>query len=616
MKIIYLVISFFVALNVYANNLQNENIDKYIVDVVVHQSGMLDITETIDYNFNENQKHGIYRNIPSYIRGESSYKDIKITDINALQDNQVANFETYTENDDEVIKIGSADVLINGKHTYQISYKINKGILTATNDNTKDAIQWNAIGVQWEVPIENIQINVLLPHSLHQNNVDLQTYTGVFGSIDDVSRYNWLNPSQLQISINSLNPFEGVTFELSFVRGLLEQNGYENTKTTIGEVILDIFSWILVLCIVLYIYFVVKKYLGGFKDRRAIAVQYNPPKGFTLLKSGLVIDKFADDRDFTAAIIELAYLGYIRIEEENEKKTTLYKTNKEDTALEHEERYLLNEVLFKDSDKFVFPVQTTEVRERVIEGFRYINKRLYQWFVDEEYVVKNPQTTRRMFLIFSIITGMFFFVSTLIINYTYLSNGIFAGVLFSMILFFLFAGFGLKTVLYSDKLFMKILGYFLLILAIIMAIIVIVMKIYEPFISVLTVLGCMIILVINLYAYKEIGKFTQKGANRQKHLLGLKRFLKRVKKDEIERMLKEDSTYLDKMLPYAILFDYTKHWMSFYDHFEMQTPYWYRGNFKHFNHMTSTMSNASSSSSGGSGGSSGGGAGGGGGGSW
>ena len=137
--------------------------------------------------------------------------------------------------------------------------------------------------------------------------------------------------------------------------------------------------------------------------------------------------------------------------------------------------------------------------------------------------------------------------------------------------------------------------------------------------------GVLLILVAAMfYTYKKIGRFTQKGAYTRKHLLGLHEFISRVKQDEIKRRLDEDPLYLEKLLPYAVLFDETKHWLSFFGLLGVQTPLWYHGNIKNLGGFTSSVESAStppSKSSGGSGcsgggGFTGGGGGGGGGGSW
>lgn len=94
-----------------------------------------------------------------------------------------------------------------------------------------------------------------------------------------------------------------------------------------------------------------------------------------------------------------------------------------------------------------------------------------------------------------------------------------------------------------------------------------------------------------------------------KHLLGLKEFIKRMKQDEIKSRLEMDPLYLEKMSPYAVLFNETKHWLSFYDILNVKTLYWYHGNIHNMNNFSSSVSDASTSpnSSGGSGFSGGGG---------
>ena len=86
-----------------------------------------------------------------------------------------------------------------------------------------------------------------------------------------------------------------------------------------------------------------------------------------------------------------------------------------------------------------------------------------------------------------------------------------------------------------------------------------------------------------------------------------------------------DPLYLEKMLPYAVLFNETEHWLSFYHILNAKTPQWYHGDITNMGKFSSSVNSASTSpsksSSGGSGfsgggGFTGGGGGGGGGGSW
>jgi len=105
--------------------------------------------------------------------------------------------------------------------------------------------------------------------------------------------------------------------------------------------------------------------------------------------------------------------------------------------------------------------------------------------------------------------------------------------------------------------------------------------------------------------------------------------MSRVKEDELKRRLKEEPEYLEKLLPYAMIFDVTNHWLDLFETMHVNSPQWYNGDMKGISNIDSAMadisqtssSSSSSSSHGGGGysgggGSSGGGSGGGGGGSW
>ncbi|MFT7824792.1 MAG: hypothetical protein ABXS92_08510 [Sulfurimonas sp.] len=79
-----------------------------------------------------------------------------------------------------------------------------------------------------------------------------------------------------------------------------------------------------------------------------------------------------------------------------------------------------------------------------------------------------------------------------------------------------------------------------------------------------------------------------------------------------------DPLYLEKLLPYAVLFDETEHWIAFFGLLGVTAPEWYEGDINHISDFTSSVDSASTppSKNSGGGGFSGGGGGGGGGGSW
>jgi len=122
----------------------DEQIDSYSSEAVV-QSDAVHVTETIDYDFGANPRHGIKRYIqvrydlpdgsPIVPKGESSldYERVTPVDVKAV---------TATEAPDEVsvehsgqfdiIRIGDPDVTVTGKHTYTIEYAI-KGVFNTVD---------------------------------------------------------------------------------------------------------------------------------------------------------------------------------------------------------------------------------------------------------------------------------------------------------------------------------------------------------------------------------------------------------------------------------------------------------------------------------------------------
>lgn len=116
-------------------------------------------------------------------------------------------------------------------------------------------------------------------------------------------------------------------------------------------------------------------------------------------------------------------------------------------------------------------------------------------------------------------------------------------------------------------------------------------------------------------------------------LEGFRRFMVKVDRPVLERLLKEDPQYFDKTLPYAVAFGEVQNWTKQFEGLLTQPPAWYysrnqslgpqqfswdtfSSNFStEINTINSVFGSSPSSSSGG-GGSSGGGSGGGGGGSW
>ena len=189
---------------------------------------------------------------------------------------------------------------------------------------------------------------------------------------------------------------------MAYPANILDQNGLENVKASFMDWFLANFHWAALVGFLFYLREMYKKHTG-FIDQRSIAVQYEAPKGLSLLQSGLVLDKFTDKEDYAAAVLELAELGHLEIDQKDKKLDPLLKRIVTSTKnLTMDQRYLLDHVLFKGKNSFVMSSGSESKATSLQEGFKYINNHLYNWSVADGYMVENPQRVRKEFLLKSL----------------------------------------------------------------------------------------------------------------------------------------------------------------------------------------------------------------------
>ena len=114
-----------------------EKISNYKIDVTVEQSGELSIVESIEYDFEQQSKHGMFRDIPFSIKREEIIKDLGLYDFSVQLDGGMVEWQQSTLGSTHAgdvirLKIGSASTYVTGKHLYKISYRVKKGVLPAT----------------------------------------------------------------------------------------------------------------------------------------------------------------------------------------------------------------------------------------------------------------------------------------------------------------------------------------------------------------------------------------------------------------------------------------------------------------------------------------------------
>ncbi len=241
---------------------------------------------------------------------------------------------------------------------------------------------------------------------------------------------------------------------MAYPANILDQNGLENLKPTVWEWFLDTWYWGALVGFLLYFRTMYQKHTG-FVDERSVAVQYEAPKGLSLLESGLVLDKFADNEDFSAAVLELAQLGYLEIVHKDKKLDPLLKrTHKNTEDLSMDQKYLLDQILFKGKSSFSMSSGSESKASALQKGFGHINDNLYTWSVGDGYMVENPQRVRKNFLWKSI---LYLLPVLALVIYGFL-NKYGLDVIFLLIFPLIFGGVGLSMIIGSKSWFNKIFG--------------------------------------------------------------------------------------------------------------------------------------------------------------
>ncbi len=550
---------------------------------------------------------------------------VGLENITVMTDNKPVRYKSYTIDSHTGgkmlrLQIGDPSRTISGKHLYTIKYSATRGVYPSTLKGM-NAIRWNAVGSGSDVSVRLAIADIYLPSSIRKNNVLLVSYAGTYGSKEQRGDYNWIDDHHARFEVRSLLPHEAFTVEANFPKGLLEQSGDEIDGGFFGR-LLSSWHWAGMVAFFLFIWRYAKRF--GIDDSPgSISPQYYPPKGLSLLQSGLIIDKFADREDFSAAVLELGSLGYLKIDNIS-TPAVIKKTDKilQDGDLTIDQRYILESMLFSRGSIYTVDSLDRIKAERMQEKLNVLNNMLYEWGVSSGQMRSNPQLNRQNFLLRAGAVGAVLILAALLTAVKYY------GIDSSIILFMATVFVSIGAFILSGSIRRRAWsGIFFAVIWLAVSLFsfgnIIIMQLGD-FNSLLAspVIIAPVVVAVIWYFYKRIGIFTKKGLDTYRYLLGYKDFIQKVEKNRIKRFLKEDPLYLDRTLPYAVLFGVSKHWLKLYGELGVAQPVWYYGDMHQMdslNHALQTQTMPPVSESGGfSGGGSfaGGGGGGGGVGSW
>jgi uncharacterized membrane protein YgcG len=543
-------------------------LSRFDVELHVLPGGALLVTETVSPRF-EGAWNGIERLIPIEYRTPQGFNYSLLLDRVSVTDEQGTplTFESSRERHYRNFRIwipGATDAT----RTFVLKYLVRNG-LKFFEDH--DELYWNVTGDEWDVPIEQASVRIILPPQT--TGVRAQAFTGAYGAREQAATVTIAGSGIEMTMTRPLGFREGLTAVVGW------DTGFVTAPTALDRTRMALVSnWPLGIPLLIFgLMYRLWSTRGRDPRLRPIAVMYEPPDRLTPAEVGTLVDERPDTRDITATLVDLAVRGYLRITER--KAEHLFglwssldylfhriKPQQEWAALPAFERLLL-EAVFKDSEGD--EVLLSALENRFYQSLPGIHDAIFNSLQTRHYYGQRPDRVKQ----------------------GYLAGGITLGVVLTIGLLALADRWGMAP---------------------------------------LTALAAGLLAGVIVVGFGRIMPArTQQGTKALEGVLGFEEFLTRVEADRFDRLIKTPELF-EKFLPYAMALGVEQNWARAFESIVMTAPAWYQGSdLAQFNtrgftsrmgdmasRTGSTMTSAPRSSSGSgfsSGGSSGGGFGGGGG---
>jgi uncharacterized membrane protein YgcG len=374
-------------------------IESFHTDLEVLASTDLLVEERIEVRFLE-PRHGLYRTVPVRYtdpRGYAYSLEFELDDVTdaagSAHDVRVRNRGRYVE-----VRMGDARRTVSGVVVYRLSYRIRRAL---GHFPEYDELYWNAVGHEFDAPIERASASVRLPAGFAEPDLRVAAYAGGFGSEGREVDISFPEPGVVRFATRrSLGPLEGLTVAVGWPKGAVVAPG---AVDRIGRFLVA--NWIL-LAPILSLAWLWRRYRSAGRDpagRGSIVVRYEPPPGATPGEIGTVVDQRVDMRDITATLVDLAVRGHLRIS--IDERTALFGLlDREEIVFErrgptastpllpHERRTL--DGVFGGSER----VELSDLKEkfyREIPGIRdALQQRMVEqgWFTDAAHRVRQRWT--------------------------------------------------------------------------------------------------------------------------------------------------------------------------------------------------------------------------------
>ena len=525
---IFMVMFLFNSSRLAAVILHSEKIRNYEVTVQINKNGTLTVNEVIDYQFGEEFKHGIYRDIP--LRSKIGGFDVHKSFVKMNWIKRDGEDEEYTKNhfyEGIRYKIGSKTKLVNLDRT-ESRYELNYDIYNAVFE--KDGIYqvyYNAVGQFWNVPVERASVIIRFSdgQEIKKNEIEkLEVYTGSYGEKGE--NYDILeNDEEIHISTKELEPKNGLTFMLNLKTDKISPTLADKLRIVYLSNPATIILPFLLLFLTIYS-IVTWNFFGRDPQGKSVIPEFNLPKDISPMFAAYINGERDTVEILNAGIFTLLAKGFIvanRVNGEIKYNKGFKTVYTQETELAEEERMLLDALSSEKNNIFGGEKRIYNKANSIIE----ILKDKYH-----KIIYKNNGSFLVPFYCAAPVFIIFIFSQT---NFEIFNPFIILYILITLGSFFHRIWITVSKKLLTGLIIIVILG----------------VSFYQG-IEIFVFTTYFVILFI-VYA-KLIGKYTNEGLRKKEYLKGMKMYIKTAEENQIRKFdnVKELIEYFNGILPFAV----------------------------------------------------------------
>lgn len=323
----------------------DEYINSFKINYQVETSGVLHVTEVINYHFDSLNHHGIQRILVTREPDPDTGKDMvyRISNFRASSPTESADVSQSTTGGvlsrtrSVTYQIGDPNSYINSQNaSYTLNYDVRGAMRTS---GSYDEFYWDATGAGWPGEIKNLQITAQVPGGAQ----GAACYAGPVKS-KDICDSSHVTHDEAAFSQSNLPAHQNVTISVKIKPGLISDNtpilvrpaGVLTAITSPAVFVPGLIGLLITIGIPIFGRRIAKQRttdlrflnlapgtvplpgapveVGKSDPHLEIPVQFTPPP-ITVAEAGILVDGQVDVRDTAATLVSLAVNGAIKIED-------------------------------------------------------------------------------------------------------------------------------------------------------------------------------------------------------------------------------------------------------------------------------------------------------------